>query len=111
MKTMLLMLLICAMPARAEFLTGEDLFLMLNGTEAQQAQALAYVKGVHDAGFSVSHCPPPLPEAQLMAVVRMALESVPRLRADSPADRFVIVPLRAMFPCMRPTSLRGAMQS
>jgi hypothetical protein len=98
MRTILAILLLCALPAHAEFLSGADLFALMNGDDAQKVQALNYIKGAHDAGQTIAHCAPPLSDAQLLGMVGYVLVHGPE-RSEWSADRYVSAALAMAFPC------------
>ena len=59
MKSKLCAVLLCTtITAHAEFLTGNKLLQLTQGSEQEQTFALGYVAGSFDAGMGTNHCPP-----------------------------------------------------
>ena len=94
--------LLVATPAQAEFYDGNMLLQRMNGDAIDQMAALGYVAGVWDAHMGVMICPPPnVMLNQVRDMTKALLVANPEHR-HQPADRFVIAAGSKVFPC--PTS-------
>lgn len=92
-------LLVCATQANAEFITGNRLLQLMQGTETEQGFALGYVAGVFDVGVGVNHCAPAnVTLRQVTDVVKLGLEKL-ALHRDKSADSLALVTLKAAWPC------------
>lgn len=90
---------VLAQPARAEFLTGEQLSRLLAGSDDAKNQALGYIVGVHDALRGGTHCSTTdLTAIALRDQVAQMLEQVGNLRAFS-ADLLIGKMLEIRYPC------------
>ena len=96
------LLMICATPARAEFLTGNQLFDSCTSRESiMQMDCLGYVSGVHDALAGITIClPSGVTRGQIMDFVTQWLRANPAQRHLT-ADQTVSIALNAQWPCKR----------
>lgn len=100
MKTAAIILaLLAATPAQAEFYDGNMLLQRMNGDGPDQLAALGYVAGVWDAYMGVMICPPPnVMLNQVRDMTKALLVNHPEYRHQG-ADRFVIAAGSTVFPC------------
>ncbi len=100
MKYLIIAVLVAAPAARAEFLSGNQLLTHMNSSQvAEQAVALGYVMGVHDADRGVTHCSPlEATNGQINDMVRKFLMNNPQVRHTA-ADAIVSHVLKAQWPC------------
>ena len=91
--------LLVATPAQAEFYDGNMLLQRMNGDAIDQMAALGYVAGVWDAHMGVMICPPPnVMLNQVRDMTKALLVGHPEYRHQG-ADRFVIAAGAQTFPC------------
>lgn len=100
MKTAAIVLaLLVATPAQAEFYDGNRLLLKMNGDGPDQMAALGYIAGVWDSMMGVMICPPPnVMLNQVRDMTKALLVGHPEYRHQG-ADRFVIAAGAQTFPC------------
>ncbi len=100
MKTAAIVLaLLAATPAQAEFYDGNRLLQRMNGDAMDQMSALSYVAGVWDSMMGVMICPPPnVMLNQVRDMTKALLVDHPEYRHQG-ADRFVIAAGAKTFPC------------
>lgn len=106
MKKLLTTALLVCSGAHAQqhshYLSGQELYRRLTGTEGQVMMAYGYIAGVNDARAGVTICIPPgvVTLGQMADMVRQTLERVPSERHLS-ADTYVEVTLSNRWPCAR----------
>lgn len=87
--------------ASAEFLNGNKLLSLMNGTDSEQVQALMYVAGAADSGFGITTCPPEaVTLRQVYDITKKLLEKVPEHRHKA-ADSFVTTAMNIVWPCKK----------
>lgn len=88
-----------SMSSHAEFLTGNKLYSLLNGTDLEKSFAYGFVAGVSDAYMGVTHCPPEnITIKQVSDMVLKALEQAPEHR-EKAAELYVMTATRLVWPC------------
>lgn len=98
-KIIAVVLLSCVTTANAEFLSGNRLLQLMQGTETEHTFALGYVAGAFDVGMGVTHCPPQnVTVKQVLDMTKQLLERAPQYRENS-ADSFVVAATKAAWPC------------
>jgi hypothetical protein len=108
-KLILSVCLLAALPAHAEFLTGNKLLqLIKSSAENERNFAFGYVAGAFDTGHGAVHCAPEnVTVGQVTDMVKNLLETTPSQRHKS-ADQFVNAMLSTTWPCKKqPTSSGG----
>lgn len=102
MRTALILALLLAGTAHAEFKDGNKLLSdMRDSSYYIQGVALGYVTGVADVGVGVIHCAPPnLTAGQLHDMVKNYLENTPAERHLT-ADTIINKVLKAVWPCAK----------
>jgi hypothetical protein len=100
MKKIIAILLCMPVMAMAEFCTGNTLLSkMKSASTVDQAMALGYVLGVHDANKSITHCSPQnITGGQVYDMVKLFLEQAPSVRNTS-ADLIILAVLMEAWPC------------
>ena len=108
MKKLVLVVVLCATAAHAEFWDGNRLLNRITSSVAiERTQALGYVMGVHDTMQNSNHCPPPNAQAgQMIDMVENYLTNTPANRHFS-ADSIVLHVLKTAFPCSGSNNRRG----
>lgn len=109
MKALLVAALIAlSAPAQADvppsYANGKQLLEGLRSADPRdQFTAAIYLAGAFDATWGALHCAPKPEPSALVELVRAELErveaSLPELLAETPAARFLVVPLNGAFPC------------
>jgi len=100
-KTLLASLLCFSVSANAAFLTGNNLYERMNGSEADRDFALGYVVGVFDATQNVHHCAGArVTSGQMRDLAKKFIEEMPSVR-DMPADLLVTAILAQTYPCQK----------
>ena len=111
MKKLLIALLMVPAMARAEFLTGNDLYQRLTSNNiGEQMYALGFVVGAYDMGVHVFFCPRTeagITAGQVQDIVRNYLYANPGQRQRN-ADALVRDALKEVWPCQNRTPGRGA---
>jgi hypothetical protein len=108
-KLILSLFLLFAIPAHAEFLTGNKLLqLIKSSVENERGFAFGYIAGAFDTGHGAVHCAPEnVTVGQVTDMVKNLLETTPSQRHKS-ADQFVNAILSATWPCKKqPTNGNG----
>jgi hypothetical protein len=100
MKKLIVLTMLAAGAAHAEFYTGNDLLERMNGTEVQKLIALGYVGGVADAMNNRVICMPSATLGQTRDIVKQYLENNPSIRHYS-ADSLIQSVLSSMWPCAK----------
>ena len=102
MKAAALSLVLLSTAAHAEFMSGNDLLDMLNGSAIQQAMATGYIAGAFDHATGTRICAPTgVNIRQVRDMTRQALEALPAERHAS-ADSFVVAVSARAWPCRQP---------
>lgn len=84
--------------AHAGFITGNDLYAMMQNPDNKQA-ALGYVAGVFDMTLGTIQCAPGgVSTTQMYDLVKLLLEKNPQHRNLDASD-FIAVSLQRAFPC------------
>lgn len=98
--TILLAACLASGAARAEFLSGNDLFAHMRSTERiERSVSDGYIMGVHDLSRGSDHCSPASANlTQVRDIVSQFLIAVPTKRHLS-ADVLVVASLSGAFPC------------
>jgi len=108
MRKLLAGLLMVPTMASAEFMSGNDLYTRMTGTEiGWRMYALGYVVGVYDVGVHVHFCPTNennITAGQVKDIAERYLANNPGLR-DKNAYMLVRESLRQVWPC---ANRRGA---
>lgn len=109
MKKFLVALLMVPSMASAEFLSGNDLYTRMTGSEiGWRMYALGYVVGVYDVGVHIHFCPASetgITAGQVRDIAEQFLAANPGLR-DKNAYMLVRESFRQVWPC--PNRGRGA---
>lgn len=105
MKRLLLLALVCTgaqAQSYSSYISGQDLYRRLTGTEGQQMMGIGYVAGVADNRAGASICIPPglVTLGQMADMVKQSLERVPSER-HMPADVYVEATLSNRWPCAK----------
>ena len=99
MKLRPTILLTLSLSAHAEFVDGNGLHNLLNGTDADKASGRAYIAGVFDSFHRIGHCAPEsVALGQVEDMTRITLRSDPANRHES-ASVLVLVMLDRYWPC------------
>lgn len=100
MKKLIVVGMLVAMPAYAEFKDGNKLLSEMNDANIVDDMAsLGYVMGVTDAGQGVLHCAPPNVRAgQLRDMVKQYLTDNPSIRHLA-GDSIVTHVMKSTWPC------------
>lgn len=104
MKRLLTLALLAAPAVQAQqsstYLTGQELYRRLTGSDAQVMMAYGYIAGVNDSRAGVTICIPPnvVTLGQMADMVKQTLERVPSERHQA-ADAYVEVTLSSRWPC------------
>lgn len=90
----------------SSYLSGQELYRRLTGTEGQMMMAYGYIAGVNDARAGATICIPPgqVTLGQMADMVKQSLERVPSERHLS-ADIYVETTLSNRWPCRRGQNL------
>ena len=106
-KLLIAALLSTSLTAHAEFLTGNKLLELLNGSQTQQAVGMGYVAGVADVATGTVFCPEvEVTLGQLRDMTKNFLEKYPEHRSQT-ADTIVIALLKNFMPCKAPKKDRS----
>lgn len=101
MKRALILALLLAGTAHAEFSDGNKLLSDMNGDVYDRMHALGYITGVYDVGRSVIHCGPPnVTAGQINDMVKNYLTNTPAERHLT-GDTIVNRVLKAVWPCAK----------
>lgn len=102
MKKLIVVGMLAATPAHAEFKDGNMLLHDIDDDGyVNPSVALGYIAGVFDTGQGVTHCAPAnVTQGQVRDMVRSYLVNYPSVRANM-ADRIVIHVLRSAWPCSK----------
>ncbi len=86
----------------SQYLSGQELYLRMTGTDMQMMMAYGYVAGVHDSRAGVTICIPPntVTLGQMSDMVKQTLERVPSERHLA-ADAYVEATLSKRWPCAK----------
>lgn len=99
MKNLVLLTVLFAGAAQAEFWDGNTLLARMNGSIGEQNAALGYVMGVTDAHQNISQCAPEgVTSGQIRDMVRNYLTNTPAVRHLT-ADSLVLHVLKGAWPC------------
>lgn len=103
-KAMVLGLLF-ASSAHADFFNGNELLRMIDSQEAvENGAAMGYIAGVFDSTRSMTHCAPATVNLrQVKDIVRKKLIVAPEMR-DMSAAFYVMLPLSELWPCPKQNS-------
>lgn len=112
-KIMTALLLIAALPANADFISGTELKKMLDAYTAvskgqsrgrlEAGEALGYVSGVWDTNYYVTFCPGRgVQQSQAIAIVIKFLDERPA-RWNEPAKALLNEAFVSAYPCPGPT--------
>lgn len=88
------------------YLSGQELYRRLTGTDGQIMMAYGYIAGVNDTRAGSSICIPPglVSLGQMADMVKQTLERVPSER-HLPADVYVEATLANRWPCKKGQNL------
>lgn len=101
MKKIILMFVLVASAAHAEFKDGNKLYQQMTGNGGDYLNALGYITGVSDATRSTVHCIPENATAgQISDMVKLHMEQKPQLR-HYPANIIVAYVLQQAWPCAK----------
>ena len=101
MRRALILALMMAGTAHAEFADGNKLLKDMNGDIYDRMHALGYITGVFDMGRSVIHCPPSnVTAGQINDMMKNYLENTPAERHLT-GDTIVNKVLKAVWPCAK----------
>ena len=99
MKKLLAVLMCVPVMAHAEFLDGNRLLALMNGTTSDKIQAIGYVQGVFDAYSSLLICAPAtITAGQVNDMIKNYLTNSPAIRHHT-ADTIVGEALGKVWPC------------
>lgn len=100
MKKLLIVLLLATSSARAQFLSGNELYSNITATEDyKRLYAMGYVAGIADVGNKALHCiNQGVTMGQVFDVTKKYLERNPEIR-DYAAESLVVVALAQAWPC------------
>lgn len=92
--------------SNSTYLSGQELYRRLTGTDGQIMMAYGYIAGVNDSRAGATICIPPglVTLGQMADMVKQSLERVPSERHMS-ADIFVEATLSNRWPCKRGQNL------
>jgi hypothetical protein len=106
MKKLLIALMFIPAMARAEFLTGNDLFMKLTGDLGDRMYALGYVVGIYDVNVHVTICPrveSTITAGQVKDIALQHLTNNPGQRHRN-AESLVRESLAKVWPCQNRSS-------
>lgn len=101
MRRALILALLLAGTAHAEFKDGNRLYSDLTGDIYDKMHGMGYIVGVYDMGRNVIHCGPAnVTAGQINDMIKNYLENVPLDRSLT-GDTVVNKVLRAVWPCAK----------
>ena len=101
MRRALILALLLAGSAHAEFKDGNKLHSDLNGDIYDKMHAMGYIVGVYDMGRGVLHCGPSnVTAGQINDMIKNYLENTPVDRSLT-GDTVVNKVLKAVWPCQK----------
>ena len=102
MRRALILALLLAGTAHAEFIDGNQLLSKLKDSNYfTQGYAMGYIVGIADMGMGIVHCAPPnVTAGQLNDMVKNYLENTPAERHMT-GDAIVNKILKTMWPCAK----------
>lgn len=100
MKKLLIVLLLATSSAKAQFLSGNELYSRMTSTEDyKRIYAMGYVAGVVDTGNRALHCiTQGVTVGQVFDVAKKYLEQNPEVR-DFSADSLLTIAFAQVWPC------------
>jgi len=92
-------LLVASFSANAEFLYGNKMLSMMNGSESEKSFIMGYIAGAADSAMGTRFCPKgEVTVGQIHDIVKEFLVKYPQHRNET-ADTIVIATISTLMPC------------